>query len=134
MHAIGYVVAGTDSAKARVLMCKCLPFPAYALFSGWVGPVPIFVTFSSVCEQIKDMPVGFALWEQVLGSVYDVLDQALRLFFLAAGAFQSCRRFFYLRLKFLLNAKRLKFWPDGGSRYLIRTYSAKMVIVWCVRI
>ena len=34
--AVGYVVAGTDSAKARLPMCKCLPFPAHALFSGWV--------------------------------------------------------------------------------------------------
>ena len=34
--ALSYVVAGTDSAKARLLLCTCLPFPAYALFSGWL--------------------------------------------------------------------------------------------------
>ena len=71
-------------------------------------PVPIFVTFSSVCEQIKDMPVGFALWEQVLGSVYDVLDQALRLVFLAAGVFQSCRRFVLLAAEILAERKAAK--------------------------
>ena len=58
--------------------------------------MPSFITVSSICEQIEDMPVGLALWEQVLGSVYDVLDQALRLFFLAAGFFQSVQRIFLL--------------------------------------
>ena len=80
----------------------------------WMGgavaarPVPICITFSSVCEQIKDMPVGFALWEQVLGSVYDVLEQALRLFFLAASVLQSCRRFFLLAAEILAERKAAK--------------------------
>ena len=49
------------------------------------------------------MPVGFALWEQVLGSVFVVLDQALRLFFLLPAFFRAAGVFFYLRLQFLLN-------------------------------
>ena len=77
--AVGYVVAGTDSAIARLLMHKYLPFSACGLFllvlcmGGIVAacPVSIFITFSSVCERIEaasslmaKMPVGFAWWEQ----------------------------------------------------------------------
>ena len=84
-------------------------------------PVPIFITFSSVCEQIKDMPVSFALWEQVLGAVNDVLDQALRLFFLAAGVFQSCRRFVQLASEILDERKAAEIL--AGRRFQVFTIS-----------
>ena len=65
----------------------------------WTGGIvvacPAPITFSSVCGQTEaasflmaNMPAGFALWVQGLGAVYDVLDQALRLFLF------GCRRFF----------------------------------------
>ena len=73
MHAVGYVVAGTERQSSSIdVQVLAISGLRMVLWMGGVVaacPVPIFITFSSVCEQIKDMPVGFALWEQVLGAV-----------------------------------------------------------------
>ena len=73
--------------------------------------MPSFITFSSVCEQTEDMPVGIA--EQVLVSVYDVLDQASRLLFFDCRRFSELPAIFLLAAEFLLNSKRLTFGRTG---------------------
>ena len=92
--------------------------PTHCSLHRWSrGCVPSSITFSSVCERIEGMPVGFALCEQVLGSVSDVLDQALRLFFGCRRLFQSCRRFVLLAADFLSERKTAK--SLAGRRFQV---------------